>query len=224
MNARTRRRGALLVAALFAGLAWSGAKAPAAVDMSVGVRYLSQTGSLADCGAKAKDSLDAFLQGAAENPPGSGEWSALSRNGPAGTPISAATVRCYALSKGYVVTFTCVVELPDTPYSADALCLDVAHKFYGGAISPLAAIPTPTPIPTGCATNSLVGSWVSDDKPGLTFTMDLNGNVTDSDGVSGNWGLKGNTVTFTYYGNHTMTLSPDGKHIRGDGYSLTRKC
>jgi hypothetical protein len=133
-------------------------------------------------------------------------------------------VRCFPLAKGYVVTFTCAAQLPDSPYSADALCLDVAHKFYGGAVTALAAIPTPTPMPTGCATNSLVGTWVSDDKPGLTFTMDLTGNVTDSDGVSGNWGLKGNTVTLTYYGNHTLTLSPDGKHMHGGGYSLTRKC
>jgi hypothetical protein len=219
-----RRRAALLAAGLLGALAWLRAPAPAAVDMSVGIRHVSDTGSLGDCGAKAKDSLDSFLQGAAESSPGSGEWLAFSRNGVAGTPTAAATVRCFALPKGYVVTFTCVVQLPDSPYSSDALCLDLAHKFYGGAVTALAAIPTPTPIPTGCATNSMVGTWVSDDKPGLTFTMDLTGNVTDSEGVSGNWGLKGNTVTLTYYGNHTLTLSADGKHARGDGYSLTRKC
>ncbi len=54
--------------------------------------------------------------------------------------------------------------------------------------------------------------------------MGLNGDVTDSDGVSGNWALDGSTVTFTYYGNHTLTLSADGKHLHGGGYSLTRKC
>ena len=121
-------------------------------------------------------------------------------------------------------TFTCVVQLPDNPYTAVALCLDVARKFYGGAITALGAIPTPTPLPTGCATNSLVGAWVSDGNPKQTFTMDLDGNVTDNEGVSGNWGLKGNVVTFTYYGTHTLTLSPDGKHMTGGGYSLTRKC
>ncbi|HXO18047.1 MAG TPA: hypothetical protein VN909_07740 [Candidatus Dormibacteraeota bacterium] len=218
------RRLSLLAVALAAGLVWCSADAPAAVDLSVGIRYVSPQGSISDCGAKAKSSLDAFLRGAAESSPGSGEWLAFTSNGVAGTPTGAATVRCYALSKGYVVTFTCVVQLPDNPYGSDALCLDVAHKFYGGAITALAPIPTPTPIPTGCATTNLVGTWVSDDKPSLTFTMDLTGNVTDSDGVSGNWGLKGTTVTFTYYGNHTLTLSSDGKHMRGGGYSLTRKC
>ncbi len=224
MSPSLRRRIALLAVAILAGVIWCSAGAPAAVDMSVGIRHVSPGGSLGDCSAKAKEALDTYLQGAAESRPGSGEWLAFSKNGIAGTPTAAATVRCYALSAGYVVTFTCAVQLPDNPYTADALCLDVAHKFYGGALSVLPSIPTPTPIPTGCSTVNLVGTWVSDDKPGLTFTMDLNGNVTDSEGVSGNWGLKGNTVTFTYYGNHTLTLSPDGKHMRGDGYSLTRKC
>lgn len=224
MSGRTRVRAGVLGIALVAAVVWCGAPAPAAVDMSVGIRHVSPDGTTADCGTKARESLNAFLQGAAESTPGSGDWLAFSRNGPAGTPTAAATVRCYGLSKGYVVTFTCIVQLPDNPYAADALCLDVAHKFYGGAIASLAAIPTPTPVPSGCATTNLVGTWVSDDKPSLTFTMDLNGNLTDSDGVSGNWIIKGGSVVLTYYGNHTMTLSSDGKHLRGAGYNMTRKC
>lgn len=218
------RQAALVVVALFAGLMWCGSNAPAAVDFSVGIRHISDTGSLADCSAKAKESLEAFLQDATEATPGSGDWIAHSQNGVNGTPTATAVVRCYALSSGYVVTFTCAVELPDNPYTANALCLDVAHKFYGGAITSLAAIPTPTPQPTGCATTNLLGTWVSDDNPKLTFTMGVSGDLTDSEGVSGNWGLKGNTVTLIYYGTHTLTLSADGKHMRGGGYSLTRKC
>lgn len=221
MNAGPRQKAAILAAAFGLAVVW-GAPAHAAVDLSVGIRHVSDTGSLSDCSAKARESLGAFLAPATESHPG--EWLAVSKNGIAGTPTAAATVRCYGLSKGYVVTFTCAVQLPDNPYTADALCLDVAHTFYGGAVSVLPPIPTPTPIPTGCSTVNLVGTWVDDNKPGLTFTMDLTGNVTDSDGVSGNWGLRGNTVTLTYYGNHTLTLSADGKHMRGDGYSLTRKC
>lgn len=198
--------------------------APAAVEMSTGIRYVAETGSVDECSAKAKTALNTYLQGASESSPGSGEWIAFSRPGIAGTPVSAATVRCYPVAKGYVVTFTCAVQLPDSPYGADALCLDVAHNFSGKAVTPLAAIPTPTPIPTGCSTVNLVGTWVSDDKPDLTFKMELNGDLTDNEGVSGNWGLVGSTVTLTYYGNHTLTLSPDGKHARGGGYNLTRKC
>jgi len=196
--------------------------APAAVELSTGIRHVSDTGGLDDCSAKAKAALDAYLTNATES--SSGEWLATAQNPQAQTVTAAATVRCYALPKGYVVTFTCAVQIPENPYGADALCLNIAHKFYGGALSSLAAMPTPTPVPTGCSPANLVGTWVSDDKPGLTLTADLNGGFTDNDGVSGNWGLRGTTVTLTYYGEHTLTLSADGKHMRGGGYNFTRKC
>jgi hypothetical protein len=218
------RRAAFGGTAVVATFVWCCQGAPASVDITGGIRYVSPTGTLADCSAKAQASLNAFLQGAAESTPGSGDWVAHSQNGINGTPTATAVVRCYGLPQGYFATFDCAVTLPDNPYKAQDLCLDVAHKFYGGPITSLAAIPTPTPVPTGCATNSLVGTWVSDNDRSLTFTMDLTGDVTDSQGVSGSWGLKGNTVTFTYYGTHTLTLSPDGKHVTGGGYSLTRKC
>jgi hypothetical protein len=219
-----QRRAAVLAAASFCTLVLCGAPAPAAVELSVGIRHVSPDGSAQECSDKAKTALGTFLQNAAESSPGSGEWIATGQNPQAGAVTAAATVRCYPLSKGYVVTFTCAVQLPENPYGADGLCLDVAHKFYGGAITALAPMPTPTPVPTGCSTVNLVGTWVADDKPGLTLTADLNGNVTDNEGVSGNWGLKGTTVTLTYYGEHSLTLSSDGKHMRGGGYSFTRKC
>jgi hypothetical protein len=221
---RLPSRLALLVGTLALCMLWSGGAAPAALELSTGIRHVSPDGSLDECGAKAKTALNAFLPGANEASPGSGEWLALGQNGLARAPTSAATVRCYPLPKGYVVTFTCAVQLPENPYGADALCLDVAHKFYGGSITPLAAMPTASPIPTGCSTVNLVGSWVADDKPGLTLAADLNGSMVDNQGVSGNWGLKGTTVTLTYYGEHTLTLTSDGKHMRGGGYSFTRKC
>lgn len=217
-------RAAIMAIASFCAVALCGVPAPAAVDFSVGIRHVSPDGSVQDCGDKAKTALSAFLGNAAESTPGSGDWFATAQNPQAGAVTAAATVRCYPLSKGYVVTFTCAAQLPGNPYGADALCLDIAHKFYGGAITALAAMPTPTPVPTGCSTSNLVGTWVADDKPGLTLTADLDGNTTDNDGVSGNWGLKGTTVTLTYYGEHTLTLSSDGKHMRGGGYSFTRKC
>lgn len=222
---RRVRRAAIAAAAALTAIVWCSSRAPAAVDFSVGIRYVSDTGSLSECSTKAKESLDAFLQDASESSSGSGDWSAHSQNGVNGTPTATAVVRCYGLSPGYVVTFTCAVELPDNPYTANALCLDVAHKFHGaGAITPLAAIPTPTPEPTGCAPNSLVGTWVSDDNSKLTFSMGLGGDLTDSEGVSGNWSLQGNTATLIYYGTHALTLSSDARHLHGGGYNLTRKC
>ncbi|HEY2473366.1 MAG TPA: hypothetical protein VGI19_01060 [Candidatus Cybelea sp.] len=216
--------GRLLLAGILLGALCFGSVALAAVDLSAGIRYVSPSGTLADCSAKAKAALEAYFPGATESEPGSGNWIVIAQNPTVGAPTAAASVRCFQLSKGFVATFICSVQVPTNPYSASALCLDVAHKFYGGALTPLAAMPTATPVPTGCATNNLVGTWVSDSDPKLTFTMGLNGDLTDSEGVSGNWIIDGNKVTLTYYGNHTMTLSADGKHLSGGGYNLTRKC
>jgi hypothetical protein len=213
----------LLVAACFA-ITISGGAALASVDMSASIRHVEDGGTADQCSAKAKAALEAYLPGATESSPGSGEWFAVGQNPLTGAPSVAATVRCYGLSKGYVAYFICSVQLPANPYGANALCLNIAHKFYGGAITSLAAMPTPTPVPTGCATNNLVGNWVADDDPKKKLTMGLNGDLTDSDGVSGNWNLDGSTVTLTYYGTHTLTLSPDGKHIHGTGYNFTRQC
>jgi hypothetical protein len=218
------RRLRLGIIGLMLGFLCVSTTAPASVDMSAGIRHVSETGSLGECSAKAKSALSAFLSGVTESPQGSGEWIGQAQNPRAAAATASAVVRCYALSKGYVVTFTCAVQVPENPFSADALCLNVAHKFYGGAITALSAMPTPTPVPTGCSTVNLVGTWVSDNGSGVTLTADLSGDVTDNQGVSGNWGLRGMTVTLTYYGEHTLTLSDDGKHMRGSGYSFTRKC
>ncbi|MBV8375325.1 MAG: hypothetical protein JO302_07415 [Candidatus Eremiobacteraeota bacterium] len=105
----TLRRAALTALALVAAAVWCGSPAPAAIDITSGIRYVSPDGSLADCGSKAKSSLESFLQGASEQGSGSGDWIAYSQNGPSGTPTASGIVRCYALPKGYVVTFTCAV-------------------------------------------------------------------------------------------------------------------
>ena len=217
-------RGLSLAVAISAIMLAAGGIAPAAVELSTGIRHVSDTGSLDECSAKAKAALSTYLQNVTESTESNGDWIGTAQNPLAGGASADATVRCYALSKGYVVTFICAVQLPENPYGADALCLDIAHKFYGGALAALGAMPTPTAVPTGCSIANLVGTWVSDDKPGLTLTVDLNGNLTDSEGVSGNWIIKGDSVTLTYYGEHTLTLSSDGKHMRGGGYSFTRKC
>jgi len=218
------KRGLCLFAAALVLVSLSHTPAIAAVDLSAGIRHVSDTGSLSDCSGKAKAALETYLPVATESSPGSGEWFAMGQNIATGAASSGATVRCYPLAKGYVVTFVCAVQLPANPYGAYALCLDIAHKFYGGPITPLAAMPTATPLPTGCATSNLIGNWVSDNDPKLTFNMQLNGDLTDNQGVSGNWIIDGSTVTLTYYGNHTLKLSPDGKHLSGPGYNLTRKC
>ncbi len=216
------RRRFLFAVALIVSALVCNAAAPAALEMATGIRYVIPNASPAVCGAKAKTALNAYLQNATESSQGSGEWTASGPIGSTGSPTAAATVHCYPVGKGYVVTFTCAVEVPGNPYAAAPLCLDIAHNFSGKPVTALAAAPTPTPVPTcGSATN-LVGTWVANGGP--TFKMDVNGDLTDQDGTSGNWALSGNTVTLTYYGNHTLTLSSDGKRISGRDYNLNRKC
>lgn len=113
------------------------------------------------------------------------------------------------------------MQQPGSPFDADSLCINIAHNFSGKTVTTLA---TPTPVPSGCSTTNLVGEWVSDNDSKVVLKMDTDGNLTDPDGVSGNWYLVGKTVTLTYYGNKTLTLSADGKHISGSGASYTRKC
>ncbi|MBV8491271.1 MAG: hypothetical protein JO199_12145, partial [Candidatus Eremiobacteraeota bacterium] len=172
------RRASFAVLVLLANTLLCSAAAPAAVEMSTGIRYVIPTGPVSECSSKAAAALNAYMQTATEATPGSGEWLAFGPQGGVGSPTSAAAVHCYAAGQGYVVTFTCVVQIPENPYTANDLCLDVAHNFSGKPVTPLA---TPKPL-TGCATTNLVGTWQSDDKPSLSFTMTVDGELTDSDG------------------------------------------
>jgi hypothetical protein len=196
-------------------------QAPAAVDFSTGIRHVVDSGTDDDCGTKAKESLGAYLGNV--NEPSPGEFLATGPLVQVGAPdvTASGTVHCYVHGAGYVVTFTCFVETPNNAYDADSLCLDIAHHFYGGQETALA---TPTPEPTGCTTANLTGDWTNDNNAKETFSMDGSGGLTGPDGVIGNWALSGTTATLVYYGNHTLTLSSDGKHLKGSGYSLTRKC
>lgn len=214
MTTRTR----LFAIALAGAMASLVASAQGAVDMTTGIRYVVTSGSLADCSAKAKASLNAFLENATETTAGSGSWIAT---GPAGGgSTAAAAVHCVALDKGYVATFTCAAG-SGNPYTVADLCVDVAHKFSGKATVALATPPPPPPPPTCGSLTNLVGKWVDRDKS-LVMTADYG--LTGSDGVSGSWYLNGTTATITYYGDHVLTLSADGKHLNGRDYNLTRNC
>jgi len=214
-------RGRLFAVFFAFALVVTGALSPAAVDLSTGLRYAIPTGTMDECASKAKTALDTYLQNANESSPG--DWLATGPLVQVGRPdtTAAATVHCYPNGKGYVVSFTCSVETPNNPYDASALCLDIAHNFNGGEQTALA---TPSPMPTGCTTANLIGTWQSDDDPKLTIKLDASGGLTDSEDVVGSWVLSGNKAIITYYGNHNMTLSADGKHLTGGGYSFTRKC
>jgi len=214
-------RGRLFGAFLCAGILLTSALAPAAVDLSTGLQHVVANGTIDECNMKAAAALSAYLQNPTQASPG--EWIAhgmTSTNGVSDT-TAAGTIHCFAHGTGYVVSFSCAVEAPNNPYDAASLCSDLEANFTGAPQKPLA---TPTPEPTGCTTANLIGTWQSDKDNTLTLKMTPDGELIDSEGVSGSWYLTGMSAIITYYGNHTMTLSADGKHLRGGGYSFTRKC
>ncbi|HEY1976666.1 MAG TPA: hypothetical protein VGG89_08980 [Candidatus Baltobacteraceae bacterium] len=216
------RNGRSSTAILFAVLAICVAiPARAGVDLNTGIRYVYEGMTVDQCGAKAKTALESYLGSATEKSPGSGDWQAYSKPNASGQNTAGAMVICTAVGKSIVATFTCAVQSPGSAFDAGSLCLNIAHNFSGKTVTALA---TPTPPPTGCATTNLVGTWVSDSDSKVVLKMDTDGNLSDPDGVSGNWYLVGNTVTLTYYGNKTLKLSADGKHMSGSGASYTRKC
>jgi hypothetical protein len=219
---RRFRLGATAIVAVVALLA-STAATPAAVVLSVGIRLVIPNGAVETCSSKAKAALTAELATIGETSPGTAIWFGYGPTDSGGHATSAAAIHCFPVDKGYEVTFTCTVEQPGSPFSADDLCKGLDDKFQGRTAAPLAAAPTPTPIPTGCATTNLVGTWLLNNSQSQKFVFSLDGQVTDPQGVSGNWNLDGNTVTLTYYGTSTLKLSSDGKQITGSK-NFTRQC
>ncbi|HEY1428478.1 MAG TPA: hypothetical protein VGF18_02820, partial [Candidatus Tumulicola sp.] len=188
---RFRLAAATAVATL--ALIASTANAPGAVVLSVGIRLVMPSGSVDTCSSKAKAALTSTLTTVGETAPGVGIWfgyGALDSTSHAG---SAAAIHCFPVDKGYEVTFTCTVDPGGSPYTADALCKMLDDKFQGRTTTPLAAAATPTPLPTGCATTNLVGTWLMNNSPSQKFTFTIDGQVTDPQGVSGNWNLDGGT-------------------------------
>jgi len=191
------------------------------LEMSAGLRHVEASGPIEDCYAKAKTALSATLQNPAS---ANGIWLAYGPLDSAGRASAAAVIHCYPVGTGYVVTFTCSVQSPPNRFSADDLCQRAYASFLGKTAAPLA---TPTPLPSGCSTTNLVGTWTWDDKGGVPFVFDVNGGLVDNENVSGNWALDGDKVSLVYYGTSTVTLSPDGKHLiapKGVSRNFTRKC
>ena len=76
-----------------------GSPAPAAVQMSTGIRYVMPSGTVADCSDKAKTALSAYLENPVEKTAGGGEWSATGPIGVTGPATAAAVVRCLAAAQ-----------------------------------------------------------------------------------------------------------------------------
>jgi hypothetical protein len=124
------RRAALSLAACAVAFGMATAASRAALDFVVGARTVVKNEPVSNCNAQARKTLDAVLQDAAEVGSGdTGEWRAYGAPDASGHTSAAAAIHCYPLDNGYLVTFTCAVQVPPNPDSASALCAKLAGAF-----------------------------------------------------------------------------------------------
>jgi hypothetical protein len=124
-----RYRIAVLVVVTAIGWGSLQTKAPAALDMYVGIRKAVTGQPLSACNSAAKTALTSVLLAAGELGSGTGEWEAYGTPDTANGSTQSAAIHCYPLGSGYLVTFTCAVQVPPSPDSASALCAKLATAF-----------------------------------------------------------------------------------------------
>ncbi len=128
-----KARAALLAAGCALALGGATLPARAALDLAVGARKVVKNQPVSSCNAAAKSALSSVLSDASEIGTGdTGEWRGYAAADSSGNSSAAAAVHCYPLDDGYVVTFTCAVEVPPSTDTASALCTKLATAF-GGA-------------------------------------------------------------------------------------------
>ncbi|HEY1656379.1 MAG TPA: hypothetical protein VGF86_14845 [Candidatus Tumulicola sp.] len=126
-----RYRSAGCAIAFGVAVALSGAAASADLQTVVGARVVVPNEPVSSCGAKAKTALNSVLQNAIESEDGSGEWLAYGALDSAGHASAAASIHCYPVDTGYVVTFACAAQVPPNPDTATGLCAKLVAAFPG---------------------------------------------------------------------------------------------
>ncbi len=117
-----------LASACVLAVVLAGVPARAAIDMYIGARTVVPNQSVGACSLKAKNALNAVLQGAVEAGE-TNQWQAYGPPDSSGHSTAGAAIHCYPTDNGYVVTFTCAVETPPNPDSASALCAKLTTAF-----------------------------------------------------------------------------------------------
>lgn len=105
------------------------APAPAAIDIAIGDQRVVQNQPVSDCNTRAQAALQKTLQAPFEAGHGTGEWLAYTPVEAPATPPAAASIHCFLLGNGYLVTFECAVELPPNPTPASDLCTKLEAAF-----------------------------------------------------------------------------------------------
>ncbi len=136
-------RVAYMAAALTCGIALVNAPARANLDTVIAPKVTVTTGTMDDCSARAKSALTTVMNSAFEAGAGSGQWIGVVRVG--GAASAAAVVECHPLDAGYTASFTCSVQVPPNPETADALCTKVTAAFTAAGPAPAPAAPAAAP-------------------------------------------------------------------------------
>lgn len=135
----SRYRVALFAAGIALNFALLSTAASAAITMVVGPRTVVQNMPVSDCSTRAKSALNTVLVNAFEAGAGTGQWLARGPVDSSGQASSAAAIHCFPVDKGYVVTFTCIVEVPSNAGTADGLCAKLTAAFGPGKTASIAA-------------------------------------------------------------------------------------
>jgi hypothetical protein len=136
----SRYRATLFAVGLTAAIGFLPAKAPAALDMALGERQVVKDQPISACNAGARSALTALFAYAQELGSGTGEWIAYGKPDTANGSTTVASVHCYPLDPGFVVTFTCAAQVPPSTDSASAICtkLGAAFNTKAAALTPSA--------------------------------------------------------------------------------------
>lgn len=132
-----RSRPALFGLALALAVAFSSAKAPAALEMVLG-DPVTGTASVTECETKAEAALNSVLQNAYSDDRKQ-QWLAYGQLDSQRHASAAAAIHCYPLTdSSYVATFTCSAQVPPNTETATTLCARLEAAF-GGKSAALSA-------------------------------------------------------------------------------------
>ncbi len=123
----SRYRGALLIGAFALNIGLASLPASAALDTVVAQQAVVPNKPFSDCSTRAKNALNSVMQNAVEAGTGSGHWVGVQRV--EGSVAASAVIECHPDGGGYRAGFTCAVQVPPNPDTANALCTKLTTAF-----------------------------------------------------------------------------------------------
>lgn len=123
----SRYRGALLIGAFALNIGLASLPASAALDVVVAQQSVVPNKPFSDCSSRAKNALNSVMQNAVEAGTGSGHWIGVARM--EGSISASAVIECHPDGGGYHAGFTCAVQVPPSPDTANALCTKLTTAF-----------------------------------------------------------------------------------------------